>query len=207
MYTSEPPFELGETLQGTDDDGNLINGSWLGQKFLFPAKPTRSSTPGAAIKRRAGRGIVAMPIRNVSGQTLYGKRLCLLDYATAGLGGGTGGPLTTKGYTVATGDKNCAIIDEFIETSGVADDDIFWAIIEGPVIVKMQTLAAASSVVVAGAKLVAGSGAGTSLNATAGGVGMTTAPTVDQIIGTAMSGRTTADTGADCLIMAHIQCV
>jgi hypothetical protein len=209
MLYSTPPFELGETLKGyeLDADGtthNLINDQWLGQKFKFPAKASNTAGPGDAKKRRCGYPITAMAVRNVSGQTLYGKRLCVLDIATAGPIGSTGGPFATKGYSVSTGQLNCAPIDEFLETKGVADDDIFWVILEGPVIVKMQTLAAAASVVVAGARIEAGSGAGTILNLTSGGIGMTTTAAMN-LIGTAMSGRTTADTGADCLIMAQIR--
>ena len=207
MYTAEPPFELGETLSGSDADGNLINSHWLGMKFTFPPKPARNSTPGAAVQRRTGRNIVAMPIRNVYGDTLYGKRLCLLDYTTAGLAGTTGGCTTCKGYATTTGQANVAIIDEFIETNGVADDDIFWAIVEGPVIVKTQATAAAAGTIAAGDKLIGGTGAATSGNSTAGGVGTTSAPLVTQLLGTALSAMNSASTQQDCLIMSHIHMI
>lgn len=209
MLSHIPPFELGETLKGTADDGTtLINDHWLGQVFEFPAKDAIGSKPADQLGRRCGRTVKAMAVRNVSGTTLYGKRLCLLDAATAGLGASqsTGGYFTTKGYTTETGQAHVAVIDEFIATSGVADDDIFWAILEGPVTVKMQTTAAGSNVAAGGA-LIAGTGAATSGNSTAGGVGTTSAPLVTQLIGYALSARTTADTGADCLMMACIRFV
>lgn len=204
MITDKPPFELGETLKGTDDNSNLINDHWLGQKFMLPAKPANSNI-GGSFKRRTGAYVVAMPVRNVSGATLYGKRLCLLDATTAGLTNGTGGIFTTKGYATETGQGNVAIIDEFIETDGVADDDIFWAILEGPVKIKTQATAAAAGTIAAGAKLIAGTGAATSGNSTAGGVGTTSAPLCTQILGTALSTMNSASTQQDCLVLAHIR--
>jgi len=206
MRTDKPPFELGETLSGTDDNDNLINDHWLGQKFLFPPKPDTSNISGE-FKRRTGRGIIAMPVRNVSGGTLYGKRLCLLDATTAGLANGTGGIFTTKGYATTSGQANVAVIDEFIETNGVADDDIFWAILEGPVLVKTQATAGAAGTIAAGAKMIGGTGAATSGNSTAGGVGTTSAPLVTELIGTALSTMNSASTQQDVLMMAHIHYV
>lgn len=201
MYTAELPFELGETLQGTDANGNLINGQWLGQKFEIPCKATNVSGVGDQKQRRSGRSIIAMPVRNVSGIKLYGKRLCLLDFATAGVTGF----VTTKGYTHQTALSNCAIIDEFLETSGVADKDIFWAVLEGPVLVKTASGALVDNNIALGAKIVAGSGGGSSQGATAGGVGTTSAPAVQSIIGTALSARTTGETMVDLLISAAIR--
>ena len=153
-------------------------------------------------KRNVGRQIKVVALRNVSGATLYGKRLAQL-YDSAGYN------LLKEvdGYTITSAQMNCVIIDEFISSTGVADDDIFWGVLEGPVTVKMQTTAAAASVVSVGSKVVAGTGAGTSGNSTAGGVGLSASPGVATIVGTALSGRTTADTGADCLISACISAV
>lgn len=201
MIYDKPPFELGETLSGTDDNGNLINKEWLGAIFWFPAKPYRISGPGEIVRRRTGRPIKAMICRNTSGTTLYGKRLGQLDTATTA---GHGACNEVTGYTVANTDKNFIIIDEFLASVGVADDDLFWGILEGPVIVRSQTLAAAGSVIAKGAKVVVGTGAGTATNTTAGGVAMTTTCYVDQIVGTALSAQTTADTGTDLLINASI---
>jgi len=210
MRTDKPPFELGETLSGKDDNDNLINSHWLGQKFLFPPKPDDSNITGN-FKRRTGRGIVAMPVRNISGATLYGKRLCLLDAATAGLTNATGGIFTTKGYATETGQANVAVIDEFIATSGVADDDIFWAILEGPVLVKTQATPGAATNISAGDKMIGGTGAASSQSTgttnTAGGVGTTSAPLVTQLIGTALSAMATASTQEDVLMMTHIHYV
>jgi hypothetical protein len=204
MLYSTPPFELGETLKGKDTDGNLINDQWLGQKFVFPAKAANTAGPGDAKKRRCGYPITAMAVRNVSGQTLYGKRLCVLDIATAGPIGSTGGPFATKGYTVQAGELNCAPIDEFLATVGVADDDIFWVILGGPVIIKLQTLAGSTGTIAAGGRIEAGSGAGTILNVTSGGIGVTTTAAMN-IVGTALSAMNSASTGQDCLVLAQIR--
>ena len=203
------PLKLGETMDGTAEDGTtLINKPWLGQIFEVPANNISAQSIRGAKKRLTGRTIKVVLLRNTSGVTLYGKRLGHVEL-TAGydiLG-------EVADYAITTAQKNVVIIDPYLTTTGVADDDIFLGVLEGPVTVKMQTLAAASSVVVTGAKLTAGSGAASSrqTNSTGGavtgpgGVGMTTTPYVDTIVGTAMSGRTTADTGADVLINACIR--
>lgn len=194
---SEPPMDLGETLQGTDDDGNLINSDKLGMIYTFPTPPSSTALP-----RACGRPIKAILLRNTSGTTLYGKRLGQLDVAT---GNGQVYANTVAGYTVAATATKVVIIDSYLGTTGIADDDIFWGILEGPCVGQMQTLASAASVVVAGAFLVAGSGAGTATNTTSGGLGMTTAPVVQNIVGVAVTGRTTADTGSDVALNACIQ--
>lgn len=205
MYTSEPPFELGETLQGTDSAGNLINDQWLGQIFEFPCKATNVSGVGDQKKRRSGRTIKAMAVRNSSGIKLYGKRLALLDTVASG---GLAGAFATKGYCSTTALANAVIIDEWLETTGVADKDIFWAILEGPVLVKTASGALAENVITLGSKLVSGTGGGSSQNAsTAGGVAISATPGVQFVIGTALSAKTTAQTFEDLLIVAHIRCV
>jgi len=196
MFFTEPPMKLGETLQGTNPDAStvLINDHWLGQIFYHPTPPAVDGGP-----RASGRPIKAILLRNTSGTTLYGKRLGQIVEGVAAINN------TVAGYAVASTAARCVIIDSYLPSSGVADDDIFWGIIEGPCIGQMQTLASAASVVVAGAFLVAGSGAGTATNTTSGGLGMTTAPVVQNLVGVALTGRTAADTGADVALNACIQ--
>lgn len=209
MLYKDPPFELGETLQGKDADGNLINGHWLGQIFELPAAPTRSTAvPGAALKRRTGRTVRAICLRNVSGVTLYGKRLARFTL-TAGVTAFE----TVDRYSIALNEKPCVIIDEFLATNGVADDDIFWGILEGPVTCIMQHTAVADGIVAVGDILVAGTGAGTSQAVTSGGVAVLTITSEStaslqpqNVIGVALSAMAAStNTNADILVMAAIR--
>lgn len=201
MIADKLPFELGETLDGTAEDGTtLINDHWLGQVFEVPAQQLDSSQVRGGKKRLVGRSLKVVALRNVSGTTLYGKRMAQL-YDSAGYS------LIKEvdGYTIVTGTGNCVLIDPFLDTVGVADDDIFWGVLEGPALVKTQALAGAGSNIAVGAKLIAGTGAATSGNSTAGGVATTTAPLVTELIATALSARTTANSMTDILAHFHIR--
>lgn len=202
MQRIDLPFELGETLSGTDDDSNLINKSWLGQVFEVPAQQLNQAQIRGGKKRKFGRAIKVVALRNESGTTLYGKRLASLT-TTAGESLMT----SVDGYAVATAEANVVFIDEFLATSGVADDDIFWGVIEGPVTGIVQATAAAGGTIAVGAKLVAGTGAATSGNSTAGGVAADTTPRVDEIVGTALSAMNSASTVQDVLINACIRTI
>lgn len=196
MFFSEPPMKLGETLQGTNPDAStiLINDHWLGQIFYHPTPPALDVGP-----RASGRPIKAILLRNTSGAILYGKRLGQIVQGVAAINN------TVAGYTVASTAARCVIIDSWLGAGGVADDDIFWGILEGPCIGRMQTLASAASVVVPGAFLVAGSGAGTATNTTSGGLGMTTAPVVQNLVGVALTTVATTEAGEDVALDACIQ--
>jgi len=210
MIVNEPPFELGETLQGKDADGNLINSHWLGQIFEFPAKPVRSTAAAnAAVKRRSGRTIKAICLRNESGVTLYGKRLARLS-----LGGGVGSFQSVDRYSITTYEKPCVIIDEFL-TKGVADDDIFWGIIEGPVVCILQHEDLADGIINVGDVVVAGTGGGNSQQTTSGGIAKLTITSESTaslepqaVIGYALSAfAASTNTNAECLVMAAIRYV
>ena len=201
------PLKLGETLSGTNDAGDLLNDSWLGQIFEIPANNVGAASIRGAKKRLVGRPLKVVLLRNTSGIKLYGKRLAQLSLVA-----GYAGLKEVIGYSIAANTLNCVLIDPYLATSGVADDDIFLGILEGPVLAKVQTLAA-GSVMTMGMMLACGSGAVSSLAAAAtggvtlgpGGLAGHSAATVASIIGRALSGRTTADTGADVLINACIR--
>ncbi len=125
MIYCDPPFELGDTLQGSVSGAGstLMNDHWLGQVFFFPPKGTSGNR-----KRPVGKGIYAVALRNEAGIALLPKRLALLA-ETAGY------KLVTcvDGYAGAGyGKRNTVFIDPYLPAAGVADDDIFWGIIGGP---------------------------------------------------------------------------
>ena len=67
------PLKLGETIDGTAEDGTtLINKSWLGQIFEVPANNVAAASIRGAKKRLTGRTLKVVLLRNTSGVTLYG---------------------------------------------------------------------------------------------------------------------------------------
>jgi hypothetical protein len=210
MIVNEPPFELGETLQGKDANSVAINSHWLGQIFEFPAKPVRSTgAANAAVKRRSGRTIKAICLRNSSGVTLYGKRLVRLKLA-----GGVASYQEVDRYSIATNEVPCVIVDEFL-TKGVADGDIFWGIIEGPVTCILQHEDLADGIIAVGDAVIAGTGGGNSQASSSGGIAkltitsQSTASLHPQVVlGYALSAfAASTNTNAECLVMAAIRYV
>ena len=67
-------------------------------------------------------------VRNVSGQALKPKRLVRYQLATTGIN------LETRvdGYTIAVTDVPAGMVDEFLPPAGVANNDLFYIVIEGP---------------------------------------------------------------------------
>lgn len=211
MYNGSPPFGLGETLKGTDEDGNLINTHVLGQVYVFPAPPATGSK-----KRPTGRPIVAVALRNVSGFTLLGKRLASL-YDSAGYHHLE----AVDGYSIATAELNAIPVDGYLPSSGVADDDIFWGIIDGPcpMLAPHSADGFAGVDIAVGADLIAATENTTNGNSTAGRVGnlsfvAATAGNTSAalrgynmargFIGTALSARSTGETGAEILVNVRI---
>lgn len=198
MLYKDPPIELGQTLPGTDADGNLINDSWLGCVFEIPAQPLGSSQIRGSKKRLVGRTVKAVLLRNESGIKLYGKRLAKLT--------DTAGYYLLKsvdGYATDLNEVNAVAIDRYIATTGVADDDIFWGILSGPTVIRLQGAANAAGTIAVGAKLVSGTGS-TSGNSTSGGIAANTTPRADSIVATALSAMNSASTGQDCLVNVHL---
>ena len=210
MLVNDAPFELGETLTGTDDDGNLVNDDVLGLIYEFPAVDTTATAIRGNKARKTGKTIKAVALRNESGLTLYGKRVVKLT-ETAGYSLVE----SVDGYAPTLADGNIVIVDDQLSSTGVADDDIFWGIISGPVTVLTSTVGADfNGDIAVGSPLVAATGS-TSGNSTSGRVSNVTiagqtAGTVafqmaDNLVGRALSARTTAETAEDLLIQACIR--
>jgi hypothetical protein len=127
MYPLDPPFELGATLSGKDSDGNLINREKLGMMWDFYTVPVNAQRGKKAFPG-GGKRIRCVALRNVSGVTLLGKRLGLVSKTS-----GYAGVQEVDGYSATLAVKPVVAIDPFLPATGVADDDIFWGIIGGPV--------------------------------------------------------------------------
>jgi len=206
-----PPFNLGQTVKGTADDGTtLINPSWLGQLHMFQYE-TRQAISRGGKDRKSGRTVIAIATRNLSGIALLPKRVVRFD-TTAGLAN----LHNVKGYCSVFAGAHNAIVDDSLPSTNVATNDIFWAIVQGPVLALVPMVGADfnGTDVVVGAKLIASTGV-TSQATSAGRVTNITFSSVTagvfdasvNMIGTALSARTTAEsTGAqDLLINAQIR--
>lgn len=158
------PLKLGDTLKGTDADGNLINSHWLGKEFYVPFEdPTGgSSTPA---KRLVGKMVKVVLLRNTSGAALLGARIGKMD-ATAGYKQLT----DCKGYGTVLADSLIVGIDGYLPSAGVASNDIFCGITQGPMLVYLPTVNNDhNGDITVGADLVCATGA-TSGNSTSGRV-------------------------------------
>lgn len=133
MLLSAPPMGLGETLDGKDPDGNLTNEDKLGLVHTFPRYPLTGG-PNRSKSLLNAKPITAILLRNTSGLTLLPKRLGQLDRTA-----GHGMVKNVDGYSTTLANFGVVLIDSFLPSTGVVDDDIFWGIISGtaPVLVPL----------------------------------------------------------------------
>jgi hypothetical protein len=213
MLYNAPPMELGELLSGTDPNSSttLINSDKLGQVYFFPAQNLDTGQTRGPKTRVTGQGITAVLLRNTSGAALYAKRLALL-------GEGYDSTHACYGHQQATGfcrvnDQRAVIVDPWLPSTGVPDNDIFWGILKGRCLVK--TTYATMVAIAAGDPLFAGTINSTSGNSTGGGVAKAELANATDatlalaiplhIIGWAITAKTTDNTNADILIEACIR--
>lgn len=211
-FPTELPFELGETSKGTDADGNIFTPEWAGKVFNLAAS---NYSAARLAPRRSGRQLLGVPLLNNSGITLLGKRLARLKR-----GGGVDDLARVDGYSAILGEKGVVIIDEFLATSGVADKYYFWGIFQGPVTILTPTVNTDfNGAITVGAYLIAATGATTGnstsgrisnvtfTNATAGNSlnGFDAFNAAANLVGRALSARTTDNTAADLLVHAMLR--
>lgn len=211
MDLLDPPMELGETLKGTDSDGNLINTEKLGQRYTFPASRVTSNIRGSK-GRYTGKPITALLVRNVAGFAVLGKRT--VKFRTAA---GYDQVEAIDGYCAITADAALAFSDPYLPAAGCADDDLMWVITDGPTTVLTpfeaggftKTIAAGDFLIGATAATTGTSGAGRVSVAgvlTGGSLAATDAyAQAKNILGRALSARTTGETNADLLIDACVR--
>ena len=129
MLYVDPPFDLGETLDGTDADGTVINTHWEGQIFEFPHFDRSASSIRGSKSRLSGRQIKAVILRNSSGGALAVAALVLKGERDAT------NYLEVLGRTAAVAGDDATgpfyVGDHYLTTT-VAANDLFWGIVEGP---------------------------------------------------------------------------
>ena len=201
MQREDPPFKLGETLNGKDSAGSLINYDKLGIVHQFYSVPA-SSLRGGKTPPAFGHAVRAIALRNTAGIALLGKRLGLVSVAA-----GYVGVSEVNGYSVTLNAGPVVLIDPWLASAGVADDDIFWGIIGGPALLRTASVGADfNGNISVGAELVAATGS--TSGDTAGGrvsniaiAAATDALTAARrVVCRALSARTTAETNSDLLV-------
>lgn len=180
----DPPFALGQTLGVS----SLTDGTgWVGVVKQFPdVNPITGAIRSNRIK-------TCVAVRNVATIALAPKRTVV--FATAA---GLGGLSTVIGYSSVLNAEHVGVVDEYLPTAGVAINDVFWVVVDGPTEV---------AGLVSGTELVAGNricavSAAASTGLTAGRVGpslLSAASTAAGdaglgVIGYAMSASSTSAT-------------
>lgn len=208
-----PPFVLGETFQGVDDDSNEVNSELLGMVYRLPV-PNESATDGV-LGRATERYVEAIILRNNTGGVLYGKRLGKLQDTA-------GHTMYQKvdGYADTLAEDGVVVIDSYLPSGGVADKKLFWGIINGPCIVKTPTVNNDFNGAISVRDPLVASTASTTGTSDAGRVSKVTHVAATSgnttailnvfnmnygIVGYAMSARTTGNTDADLLINATLK--
>ena len=146
MIHVDPPFDLGESLKGTqtyvDELGaaqtKIINKHWEGAVFEFPDVDRSPSVRGGK-SRRSGGTIKAVCVRNISGGNLVVKsQLC--KFATSWSGGGEANVFGSVDALTSGAGAFCGVGDPewHGKSTGVADNDLFWVVIGGRVKVEVN---------------------------------------------------------------------
>jgi hypothetical protein len=196
-----PPFARGATFyEGATIDSNNLGGINLeGQEWVF--EDIDLNAAGSTKKSRTGLQVTCRIVRNVSGIALLPKRAVRYQ-ATAGNYGGR-----VDGYTTTTAAPFAGVVDEYLPSTGVPANDLFWIVVKGPTLMLPDLAAGANNVINIGDALVALTAA-TSQATTAGRVAPqdltgATAPLANQVqnkFGHALTARTTANTTLDVLV-------
>jgi hypothetical protein len=204
---NDQPFDRGQTYYGPDqtiDQNDLKGGQFLGMEKVFEDYDYSAQIASGVITRRSGRKVTCRLLRNTSGITILGKRLCIVD--AAGLNA-TG--ITTASYV------RCAPLDEWLPSTGLRNGDIGWFVVDGPAMLLTSfgadlTIAAGDALHSQTSSAGSTSGASTATNgrptkhvvaaATTAGQFTDIIEHLKNYVGTAISARTTGETHADILV-------
>jgi len=166
MKYVDPPFNMGESLAGTDADSKIINSQWEGAVFEFPDVDRTPALRGGK-SRRSGSVVRCVCVRNTNGSSLVVAKKALkfditpVETSTSqqlfGLVDGQVGNINELG---GVGDNDMT----GLASAGVASNDLFWLIIGGPCECSIKT----SETPIVGELLTAGGTAGALVTATYG---------------------------------------
>ena len=179
-----------------------------GRTMVFKDRDPTARATGGEAPRRSDRDVVCRLVRNVSGIALLPKRF--VKYQTAYF------RKRIDGYHIVdynVGEMPAGVVDEFLTSSGAANHDLFWIVENGPTLVTTGPGADGTNVFSEYTRLVALTAAASTHSTTAGRpqpYEETSSVTVAQrqllnILGVALSAKTTANTNVDML--ADIQII
>jgi len=187
----------GRTLAATGQS-NAVEGA---EKYFDDVTP--STTPGVKTKR-SNRQVLCQLVRNVSGTTLYSKRLVKWKTGYEGK--------QVDGYTCLDHESAAGVVDEHLPATGVPNYDLFWIAKQGPTLILTSNEGDAQNVWAAGQPFTALTAATSQGSTTAGRpqpfAATSTVTSIMTIafnrLGRAMSAKTTANTSADLLIDLNV---
>lgn len=172
----DPPFGLGKTF-GTTSTSEGVN--WEGCIKQFPdINPTTGAVRSNRIK-------TCVCVRNSSGSTLYKQRL--VSFVSGSL-------KAVAGYTRLTYGLVAGVSDEWLPSSGVAANDLFWVTIEGPTQINTATQVAVDDYLVATTAHTTNSTDSAGTGGYASTVSLTAATLHQPIVGRVLAGTTGAVT-------------
>lgn len=157
---------------------------------------------GGVRVKRSDSQVYAVLVRNVSGITLTPGRTVSWKAGFRGR--------RIDGFTTTTAQEVAGVVDDQLPAAGVANNDLFWLIVKGPVLIKTPLAAGAGSVFAEGDVLVALTAA-TSQATTAGRPAVlasaattNTAAAIINRYARVMSAMTTAQTNTNMLVDLNI---
>lgn len=193
----------GETFYGpnqTIDTSNYGASVGLeGQLAIFKdaGPPT---TYGVNAGTRSSGEVVCKFVRNVSEFTVLGKRLVAWKAGQRGK--------RIAGYTDVTAEECAGVTDEFLDSNGCRNGDMCYIVVQGPALVLSPLEGDGNNVFEEGDPLYAVTAASSGATTAGRPVAMVAATTgttgilaqLHQIVGRAMSAKTTANTNTNLLI-------
>lgn len=178
---ASPPFGRGETYFAPNVTPDSTSGAHLeGREYWF------EDASGDL-----GRRVLCRIVRNASGISLIPKRLVTFTSGKRG---------SVDGYADVNSEQCCPVDDAY--ASSVRSNDLFYVIVEGPALIKTSLAGDATNVIAVG-DFLQNATAATSGATTAGrarlalldGATAVLAGQIRNIIGRALSAKTTANTG------------
>lgn len=197
-----PPFLRGETFyNGATIDSNNLGGTEL-EGCTFEFDDTDNSVQGVRPKR-SNRKVLCQIIRNVSTAVLLPKRL-----ATASLTSGVYG-CRADGMADVLAEDCLGVVDEWLPAAGAAVNDLLWVVIKGPTL--CTTFATGGIGFAVGERVIAATAAASTGGTATGKItgsstaitGATTplADAIRNVIGRAITARTSGEVNTDTLIL------
>jgi len=131
----DPPFGLGQTFFQLASGEVLKNDSFhgltgisnatYGDNWLGVVKEFTDANPITGVLR-TNRRKVCVAVKNTSGAALLPKRVVVFNLAAGKL------LSEVNGYSSFTNEERVGVVDEFLPSTGVVANDIFWVTIDGP---------------------------------------------------------------------------